>query len=142
MKKRKGAIARPSPSVTNSNSLPSVLPFYRDKSAATKSRRVIPLLALRCPPSVGLARLRNANTGSNLLSFATIAVFFRALPNPPSPCVLRSSSGFHLPGRLRSVRLERLDNAFVTLRRYRVNQTRRGFGCGNLGNVEISPESI
>jgi hypothetical protein len=90
-------------------------------------------------PSVGLNRLRNANTGSNL---AESRHDCRLLPRLSEvfhpPCVPCSSSSFHLPYRLRSVRLERLDNAFVTLRRCEVNQTRRDFRCGNFGNVEIS----
>jgi hypothetical protein len=131
----------PSPSVTKANSVPSVLPFHREKPAATKSRPVIPWFALRCPPSVGLNRLRNANTGSNLAESRHDCRLLPCLCEVFHPsCVPCSSSSFHLPYRLRSVRLERLDNAFVTLRRCEVNQTRRDFRCGNFGNVEISPK--
>ena len=41
-KKRKGAIARPFPSVTKSSSLPCALPFYRVPSAATSLTRPVP----------------------------------------------------------------------------------------------------
>jgi hypothetical protein len=50
---------------TKANTLPSVIPFYREKPAVTKSRLAIPWFALRFPSSVSLTRLRNANTGSN-----------------------------------------------------------------------------
>lgn len=92
-------------------------------------------------PSVGLNRLRNANTGSNLAESRHDCRLLLCLCEVFHPsCVPCSSSSFHLPYRLRSVRLERLDNAFVTLRRCEVNQTRRDFRCGNFGNVEISPK--
>jgi hypothetical protein len=63
-KKERGDCS-PLSAVTKANSLPSVLPFYRKKPTATKFRRVVPWFALRRPPSLGLNRLRNANTGLN-----------------------------------------------------------------------------
>jgi hypothetical protein len=59
-----------------------------------------------------------------------------------SASVQRSSSSFRLPCHPGSVRLECLDNAFVTLPQCGDNQTHRVFSCGNLGNVEIALESI
>ena len=64
VKKERGDCS-PLSSVTKANSLPSVLPFCRKKPTATKFRGVVPWFALRRPPSLGLTRLRNANTGLN-----------------------------------------------------------------------------
>ena len=142
VKKERGDCS-PLSSVTKANSPPGVLPFYRKKPTATKFRRVIPWFALRRPPSLGLTRLRNANTGSNPVEpchdCRLLPRLAEAFHPPLSP---RSSSSFRLPCHARSVRLECLDNAFVTLPRCGVNQTHRDFSCGNFGNVEIAPESI
>src|ERR1700730_15433022 len=142
VKKERGDCS-PLSSVTKANSLPSVLPFYRNKPTATKFHRAIPSFALRRPPSFGLTTLRNATTGSNPVEpchdCRLLPRLAEAFHPPLSP---RSSSSFRLPCHARSVRLECLDNAFVTLPRCGVNQTHRDFSCGNFGNVEIAPESI
>ena len=89
-------------------------PFYREKPAAAKSRWAIPWFALRCPPSVGPTRLRNANTGSNPAESRHDAVSSVPCRNFPSVFFSRGSSSFRLSCRSRSARSDRLDYAFVT----------------------------
>ena len=136
--KRKGAIARPSPSVTKLTAAERS-PAFAGGADRDKSRSVDPWFTLRCPSSVAAWwNFAQPTAEPNLGSSRRDAVSFRVLSSAlHSVCALGSPSSFCLPCCPRPDGLDHCDTAFVTRDAKRVNPTDRNFGCGNFGNVEI-----
>lgn len=107
----------------------------RPREALARSLR---LFALRCSPSFGLARRRNANTGMNLAGAnRECCSLSRPAETSCSPGSRVTRQALARRAAQDQIVLDRLDNTFVTLERFWVNGTQKSFRCGKLGNVEI-----